>query len=573
MRATTIFSKKDLFFIFLIFAIVLLWWIVVFSGFQPVDRCDWDKYFTYHELQRKTILEYQQFPLWNPYVCGGEPWLAHPNSNFLSPFFLPILILGSISGTVCAYFLQVFAGLTGMYFLSRYYRLSRILSLLNSVFFLNIFNIVTFVGSFPLLSICLFPWIYRLFKKSIERKGNLFLLAIILSWTIYAGSTYLFVMSFMVLSIETIYFSFAKKKPGYILSLLGAFFLAILFAIPKLLPMIELLSQYPRHIELASFSGFFNIDNIKSGLLVLKYFFFSGDNMYLFLTSEKAGIFGYNFSLIAILILILSHFLLWKKNKILVIISVIFLFLALGDNSPFNIFRILRYFLPQFKEPHKFFILLLSIYALSVGLTLKELEARTVHKKISKFVIFVILFLISFNAFNCAGKIFKERPIIEYKFGNQTKEFFQTDGDAKKMFATIYNNKAVVYAYDSFSNQIQTKVIPKGRKDYRGEYFLEGNSGEARQLFFSPNKLKFNLNVYQDDILIINQNYFSGWRSSIGKVINHDGLIGIPVSKKDHDVTVYYLPGSFIIGAVILICFLVVTIYVRLKKRKMQNLS
>jgi len=459
-----------------------------------------------------------------------------------------------------------------MYFLSRYYRLSRILSLLNSVFFLNVFNILTFVGSFPFLSISLFPWIYLLFKKSRERKRNLFLLAIILSWTIYAGSIYVFIMSFMVISIETIYFSFAKKRPGYILSLLGAFSLAILFAIPKLLPMIELLSQYPRHTELISFPGFFNIDNIKSGLLELKYFFFSGDNIYLFFTSEKAGIFGYNFSLITILILILSHFLLWKKNKILTVMSIIFLFLALGDNSPFNIWRILHYFLTPFKEPYKFFIILLSIYALSIGLTLRELEARTVHKKVFKFVIFITLFLISFNAFICAGKIFKERPIMEYKFDNQMEEFFQTRGDAKKMFATIYNNKAVVYGYDTFGNQIQTKVIPKGCKDYRGEYFLEGDSGEARQSFFSPNKLKFNINLYQDDVLIINQNYFSGWRSSAGKVINYGGLIGIPVSKNDYEVTVYYLPGSFIVGAVALIPFLLITIYVRLKKCRIPHL-
>ena len=132
--------KKDIRFIFLIIAISFIWWITAFSKFQPIDRCDWDKHFSYHELQRKTILKYRQFPFWNPYICGGEPWLAHPNSNFLTPYFLVILIFGSIRGTIFIYFLQVFAGLTGMYFLSRYYRLSYILSLLNVIFFLNLFN-------------------------------------------------------------------------------------------------------------------------------------------------------------------------------------------------------------------------------------------------------------------------------------------------------------------------------------------------------------------------------------------------------------------------------------------------
>ena len=437
---------------------------------------------------------------------------------------------------------------------------------------MNVFNILTFVGSFPFLSISLFPWIYLLFKKSIEQKKNLFLLAFILSLAIYAGSIYVFIMSSMAVSIETIYFSFAKKRTRYILFLLAAFSLAILFAIPKLLPMTELLIQYPRHIELTPSPGFFNINNIKTALLELKYFFFSGDSIYLFFTSEKAGIFGYNFSLITILILILSHFLLWKRNKILVVMSIIFLFLALGDNSPLNIWRTLHHFFASFKEPYKFFIILLSIYALSIGLTLKEIEAKIAHKKISKFIVFSMFFVISFNALVCANKIFKEKIIIGYKLDNQREEFFQTHGNAKQMFATVYNNQAVVYGYDTFGNQIQTKVVPKGRKDYRGEYFLEGDSGEARQLFFSPNKLKFNVNVYQDDVLVINQNYFSGWRSSTGKVINYGGLIGIPVSKKEREVTVYYLPGSFIIGAVILISFLLITIYMRLKKCRIPRL-
>ncbi len=83
-----IICKKDSLFIFLIFILSVLWWATVFSNFQTIDRDDWDKLLTYHELQRKTIIDYHQFPLWNPYISGGEPWLAHPYSNFLSLYFL-----------------------------------------------------------------------------------------------------------------------------------------------------------------------------------------------------------------------------------------------------------------------------------------------------------------------------------------------------------------------------------------------------------------------------------------------------------------------------------------------------
>ena len=117
------------------FAVSLLWWVLVFSYFQPLSRGDWDQSFAYHELQRKTIINYHQLPLWNPYICGGQPWWAHPNCDVLSPFFILILIFGTIKGTLIIHFVQVFIGLSGMYYLSRYFKLSLILSLINSIFF------------------------------------------------------------------------------------------------------------------------------------------------------------------------------------------------------------------------------------------------------------------------------------------------------------------------------------------------------------------------------------------------------------------------------------------------------
>ena len=39
-------------------------------------------------IARETFLRYKQLPLWTPYKGGGEPVIAHPLSNCLSPLFL-----------------------------------------------------------------------------------------------------------------------------------------------------------------------------------------------------------------------------------------------------------------------------------------------------------------------------------------------------------------------------------------------------------------------------------------------------------------------------------------------------
>ncbi len=56
----------------------------------------WDaRYFWFLlEVDRTTILQHHQLPLWNPYYCGGASHLANAQSSSFSPFNLLPLLLG-----------------------------------------------------------------------------------------------------------------------------------------------------------------------------------------------------------------------------------------------------------------------------------------------------------------------------------------------------------------------------------------------------------------------------------------------------------------------------------------------
>lgn len=43
----------------------------IFRNFDHWGIQDWDQHFFYQAVARETFLEYRQFPLWNPYTCGG----------------------------------------------------------------------------------------------------------------------------------------------------------------------------------------------------------------------------------------------------------------------------------------------------------------------------------------------------------------------------------------------------------------------------------------------------------------------------------------------------------------------
>jgi uncharacterized membrane protein YfhO len=48
--------------------------------------------------------------------------------------------------------------------------------------------------------------------------------------------------------------------------------------------------------------------------------------------------------------------------------------------------------------------------------------------------------------------------------------------------------------------------------------------------------------------LVINQNYWPGWSSTSGVIVNHEGLLAVDLHPGKYDVSVSYLPRSFLLG-------------------------
>lgn len=535
----------------IIFLVSISWLSVTFFGFQPVDQFDWDQVFAYHELQRKIILDFQQLPLWNPYICGGEPWLAHPESDFLSFNSLFILAFGTFHGIIFIHFLQVFIGMAGMYYLSGHFMLSRKLSLANSIFFLAVYNLLTFIGNFASLNISLVPWIYLFFNRIDKNKNNLICVSILLALLVLSGAYYVFMIAFMIIALDVIYRFARKRNFDSLKNLIYISFFSIILSSLKFFPMIDLIKKYPRYVAIPS-AGFFNLARLFSITWI----------------TRLIDMLGWALGVMLFILLIAATILLWKKYRVIVITSLVFLLLFLGNDSPVNLWQFFHFFIPSLKEHRIFLMPLFIMMSLSLGLVIKELQMRIRGFRNLKFAAYIILCsVIIFNIFFTARRIFAQSEIIHYRIDNPGRNFIQTRGNFKRMYESIVNNQGVVYGYDSIGNQIETKVMPRELPEYEGEYFLVKDSGKVRNFVFSPNRLEFKLDLVGDDILVINQNYFPGWRSSRGRVFNYNGLIGVHLKPEDKELNVYYLPFSFIAGLVTFTCGVFsIIIYSRLKK-------
>jgi uncharacterized membrane protein YfhO len=126
----------------------------------------------------------------------------------------------------------------------------------------------------------------------------------------------------------------------------------------------------------------------------------------------------------------------------------------------------------------------------------------------------------------------------------------------KMSYSSMYINFLQNLGSVSCINPMGVKIfaIPRESKGYKGEAYLLNGKGNVTITYFSPNKVAVKFRTESEDSLVINQNYFKGWRvkgNRFNKVEPKNGLLSTVVEPDETEVIFYYLPASFILGAVI----------------------
>jgi len=218
----------------------------ILLNFSNWGQLDWDQHTFYHAVPRKEIIGFFQFPLWNPYHCGGSPLLANPQSTFLSPLFILVLLFGEVHGLKLQIFLALFIGMLGMYFVSRKLGYGKFSSLIPPIiFFLSSwFPLRANVGHTIYFMMGLFPWILFFYLKALENIKYVFPAALFIAFLIFGGAVYPIVFIALILGLYSLFISMQSKsfKPLIIaIVILISFFL---IAAIKLFPLMEFTKKY-----------------------------------------------------------------------------------------------------------------------------------------------------------------------------------------------------------------------------------------------------------------------------------------------------------------------------------------
>jgi hypothetical protein len=104
---------------------------------------------------------------------------------------------------------------------------------------------------------------------------------------------------------------------------------------------------------------------------------------------------------------------------------------------------------------------------------------------------------------------------------------------------------------------------------YRGEFYLLG-AGEVKQTMWTPNRLRYAVNVPVSTSLVINQNMYPGWRvlHGDGETYSDGGLMAVRVPPGHQQIEIVYRPTHILWAYLLTLFATAVSVGVWLIERK-----
>jgi hypothetical protein len=503
---------------------------------------DWDFITAPQWAAYWTVRQYHQFPIWNPFECGGIPLLGDPQSHILSPLFFLTVVFGPVIGLHLEVIIYSAIAWAGGYVLGRVLGLRRIAAICIATAFAGSswFFLRASEGHIVLIVLVYLPWILATGWLASER-GNLrytVLCGALLALSFFEGSPYPPLYEGLTLTLVLVVrAAMGLSLRPFIALALAAVFVAGFSAV-KSFPAIQAMAAHPRPTDEGFSSG---VDALRQALLSRNQ------------DRNRPGLNGWGFwemgayvgmfGVIALVALISP-----RKSLPWIIAAVVLFELArgwAGPNSPW----VYLHKLPLFSStrlPSRLTIPVELMVAVLAGIGIDVICSRG-----SPVALAVSALLVTIGAIDM---FVVSTPNIHYLLGNVVAPG-STHGEFAQYVrvpelaqsAVIRDHQGVIncYEYTDFSTNAKGWNVP----DYRGEQYLLG-AGTVTLARWSPNRLRYSVDAPAASVLVVNQNYDPSWRviSGTGKTFSQDGLLAVRVPAGKSQVEIRYFNHAVLYG-------------------------
>ncbi|HKQ68132.1 MAG TPA: hypothetical protein VJT73_02270 [Polyangiaceae bacterium] len=528
-----------------------------FDDFTRWGWHDWDSSTTSRWLSVHTIKTYHQFPFWNPYTCGGyTTWgYVDADTTVISPW-LPLYLLAPMSIALRVEVLGTcLIGALGAWLLASHHTKSiSARAFAAIVFALNgRFALQAAAGHLWHSYYAYMPWALYFYGRALgngrgpARWTDAVWSGFFVALMVYSGALYPLphtVLAIALLGVLTAYFrrSLEPVRQGMIVAAA-----ALGLAAPKLFPISEFFSRTPRFFDSLETMG---LDTFVATLTSKDQDFSSRPAP----TSQWGWHeWGMYIGWVPLAIIVLS--ILYVRDKEMrpfKIVGLFFLVLGFGafhPNAPWS----LMHRLPVFSSQHvpsrwmyPAILLLAVVAAVGIGRILGRFGAwasLAIDAAFMAVVAFIAMDIAPVAALPMQRVFWMELPPlhVEKEFHQEatvspTLRYVVSDW-ATPALPAMMSNIGVLECYGVAGLSVWSREadghIPglgaKGRGDpaYRGEVHTESGAGKATIASFSPNEIVVEVEDGKPgDVLVLNQNYYSGWRVNGDPVFNHGDAVG-----------------------------------------------
>lgn|GEM_PF-1685310 len=526
------------------------------------------------EVARRTIVEYGQLPLWNPYFCGGLPMLGNPQTVVASPDFLLRLAYGTGPGRRLAILLFFLLGLEGMFRLARYYGLSPPAALFAAAVFAmsGRFTQVMNFGWTNMLTFHLLPALLLCYEHGLTKWRWRLAGGALLAWIVLAGGNYSIAFAGVLVGYATVAalgrkaFRMAGSENmrwrAPITTAAGIGIVGLGAAMVRLLPVMDTLGSIPERV-------------ISKGHMTNAYVVFK----YLTHGVKKQEI-PHDISYISLLLIglaILGILVNAKRSRAFFAGAMFFFVLAMGNFgawSPYGLLSELPIY-SQLRFPARYTILVSLFLALGSATAVMWLQQAPVAAYAARLQSWIAargrrlaragLETAGFiGVLLVVGLVVKVVPDLGRNNGVHPKRIYndeapveaRTGDGALPWFRQGIGNRWDVHVFAPLEvgslQCVEGAEFPQSpalRPDLPAEeYPLNPKVATVKRLDWTPNAITLKVVAKAPTKVIVNQNYNERWTTDVGEVVSHKKLLAVSVPKGEHTIELQYTQPGLLAG-------------------------
>jgi hypothetical protein len=510
------------------------------------------------EAARVAVSRFAEWPLWDPFHCGGVSILGNPETQIYSPLFLLTFALGSVLAIKVFLLIHVTCALLGMYLLARrHYRCTPAPAALAAIAWglSGFFAWHGAGGHATFLPFAFAPWLVMSFRRGLADIRSMVATAALLALVLVEGGTYPFPYFLLLLGFELSYAwvtsngriiphsddTAAGQFPaafnmrnvlwlGLLTGMLGAI---------RLVPIALSLGHHPRY-------------TVSTDSLALS-------EVWLMLTAREHGWhfpphpyvwseYGTYVGFFVLFLALAGAVLCVKRGQQHLLVGFgLFGLLMLGNVAPFFPWPLLHTALiyDSLQVPSRFAVLFTFYLALIAAIALEQASAamRKQHRALGALVYLLV-------AGQFVDMLMVNHKIVDRWHGtpistdSPAPAFYMVKGeDYYETFASYpQRNIGTPMCYTgsmnwSISPALWTDPSPQTR-------ILPENSGHVLSWDRSANRLWANVELDSPATLIWNQNFAPGFRVNKGRLSESQGRLAVELPAGRHDVEIKYAPRS-----------------------------